>query len=78
MRGPSFQEDTLFSTVVPEKRAPKDHPLRPIRQMVNEALAKLDREFNKLYADRGKPSIPLEKLLRAQLLMAFYTIRSER
>ena len=78
MRGPDIQQDTLFSTVIPEERVPKDHPLRPIRQMVNEALAKLDREFNKLYADCGKPSIPPEKLLRAQLLMAFYTIRSER
>ena len=78
MRGPDIQQDSLFSTVIPEERVPKDHPLRPIRQMVNEALAKLDQEFNELYADCGKPSIPPEKLLRAQLLMAFYTIRSER
>ena len=78
MRGADIQQDTLFSTVIPEEQVPKDHPLRPIRQMVNEALAKLDREFNELYADCGKPSIPPEKLLRAQLLMAFYTIRSER
>ena len=78
MRGADIQQDTLFSTVIPEERVPKDHPLRPIRQMVNEALAKLDREFNELSADCGKPSIPPEKLLRAQLLMAFYTIRSER
>jgi len=68
----------LFSTVVPEQRVPKDHPLRPIREMVNEALAKLDEDFNALYAESGKPSIPPEKLLRAQLLKAFYTIRSDR
>ena len=78
MRGPDIQQDTLFSTVIPEERVPEDHPLRPIRQMVNEALAKLDQDFNELYAELGRVSIPPEKLLRAQLLMAFYTIRSER
>ena len=78
MRGPDIHQETLFSTVVPEQRVPKDHPLRPIRDMVNEALAKLDEDFNALYAESGKPSIPPEKLLRAQLLKAFYTIRSDR
>jgi len=57
---------------------PQDHPLRPIRRMVDEALKALDGEFNALYADLGRDSIPPEKLLRAQLLMALYTIRSER
>jgi len=46
----------LFSTVVPEHRVLKDHPLRPIREMVIEALAKLDEDFNALYAQNGKPS----------------------
>jgi transposase len=78
MRGPDIQQDTLFSTVSPEQRVPKDHPLRPIRRMVDEALKALDGEFNALYADLGRDSIPPEKLLRAQLLMALYTIRSER
>ena len=78
MRGPDIHQETLFSTVIPEQRVPKDHPLRPIREMVNEALAKLDEDFNALYAKSGKPSIPPEKLLRAQLLKAFYTIRSDR
>ncbi len=78
MRGPDIQQETLFSTVIPEQRVPKDHPLRPIREMVNKALAKLDEDFNALYAKSGKPSIPPEKLLRAQLLKAFYTIRSDR
>ncbi len=77
MRGPDIQQDTLFSTVSPEQRVPKDHPLRPIRRMVDEALKALDSEFNSLYADFGRDSIPPEKLLRAQLLMALYTIRSE-
>jgi len=78
MRGPDIHQETLFSMVIPEQRVPKDHPLRPIRDMVNEALAKLDEDFNALYAESGKPSIPPEKLLRAQLLKAFYTIRSDR
>ena len=78
MRGPDIQQDTLFSTVSPEQRVPKDHPLRPIRRMVDKALNALDSEFNTLYADLGRDSIPPEKLLRAQLLMALYTIRSER
>ena len=78
MRGPDIQQDTLFSTVNPEHRVPKDHPLRPIRAMVNDVLAKLDADFNALYAGLGRASIAPEKLLRAQLLMALYTIRSER
>jgi transposase len=55
-----------------------DHPLRPTREMVNRALRELDADSNALYAELGRDSIPPEKLLRAQLLMAFYTIRSER
>jgi len=78
MRGLDIQQETLFSTVSPEQRVTKDHPLRPIRRMVDEALEALDKEFNALYADFGRDSIPPEKLLRAQLLMALYTIRSER
>ena len=78
MCGADIQQDTLFSTVSPAQRVPKDHPLRPIRRMVDEALEALDADFDALYADLGRDSIPPEKLLRAQLLMAFYTIRSER
>lgn len=78
MHGPDIQQDSLFSTVSPESRVPKDHPLRPIRAMTDAALHELDQDFNALYADSGRDSIPPEKLLRAQLLMAFYTISSER
>jgi transposase len=78
VRGADIQQDTLFSTVIPEERVPIDHPLHPIREMVNTALKELDEDFNALYSDLGRDSIPPEKLLRAQLLMAFYTIRSER
>ncbi len=74
----SYHQDTLFSTVSPADRVPKDHPLRPIRQLVDTALLALDEDFDALYAEAGRDSIPPEKLLRAQLLMVFYTIRSER
>lgn len=78
MRGNDRQQATIWSTVQPEERVPADHPLRPIRQMANQALKELSSCFDKLYAQRGRPSIAPEKLLRALLLQAFYSIRSER
>jgi transposase len=68
----------MFSYVSPEQRVPPGHPLRPIRQLVDEILQEMSREFDKLYASVGRPSIPPERLLRAQLLQIFYSIRSER
>jgi transposase len=68
----------LFAYVDLESRIPRDHPLRLIREIVNEALAKLDKVFDELYADEGRPGIPPERLLRAGLLQLFYSIRSER
>jgi transposase len=68
----------MFSYVSPEDRVPSDHPLRAIRQLVDAILTEMSREFDKLYADVGRPSIPPERLLRAQLLQIFYSIRSER
>ncbi len=56
MRGPDIQQDSLFSTVSPESRVPKDHPLRPIRAMVDAALKELDADFNALYSDYGRDS----------------------
>lgn len=61
-----------------EARVRRDHPLRAIRGIVNEALGALEREFAALCSPIGRPSIPPEKLLRAMLLQAFYSIRSER
>ena len=78
MRGGDTRTEALFSYVSCEARVPKDHPLRAIRNIVNEALAALSPEFEKLYAKSGRPSIPPEKLLRALLLQAFYSVRSER
>ena len=79
MRGRDERTGELFSYVDLEARVRPDHPLRAIREIANEALILLQREFAALYAPRlGRPSIPPEKLLRAMLLQAFYSIRSER
>jgi transposase len=78
MRGGDERSGSLFSYVDLEGRVGKDHPLRSIRAIVNEALLALASEFSALYSRSGRPSIPLEKLLRAMLLQAFYSIRSER
>jgi transposase len=78
MRGDDQQPDSMFSYVCPEQRVPPDHPLRPIRQLVDEILREMSRECDALYATTGRPSIPPERLLRAQLLQIFYSIRSER
>jgi len=78
MRGTDEQTAGLFSYVSCEARVPSDHPLRAIRSIVDEALEVLSSEFEGLYAQLGRPSIAPEKLLRALLLQAFYSIRSER
>ena len=78
MRGEDERSGSLFSYVDLEARVGKNHPLRAIRSIVNEALAALAGEFSALYSPIGRPSIPPEKLLRAMLLQAFYSIRSER
>src|ERR1700750_1700023 len=78
MRGEDEQSEGFFSYVRLEARIAADHPLRAIRALVDEALAKLSRDFNRLYSREGRPSIPPERLLRALLLQAFYTVRSER
>jgi transposase len=78
MRGSDQQSGDLFSYVDIEARVPARHPLRAIRTIANEGLASLDAEFDKLYAAIGRDSIPPERLLRAALLQAFFSIRSER
>jgi len=78
MRGLDGRTGELFSYVDLETRVRPDHPLRAIRTIANEALSALEREFVPLYAAMGRPSIAPEKLLRAMLLQAFYSIRSER
>ena len=78
MRGDDQQQNHIFSYLSPEARVRKDHPLRAIRNMVDEVLSQLSRRFDGMYATVGRPSIAPEKLLRAQLLQMLYSIRSER
>src|SRR5215470_12888712 len=78
MRGDDRHPDDLFSYIRPEQRVPADHPLRPLRQMVDAVLRELSPEFARLYSPIGRPSIPPEKLLRALLLQVLYSVRSER
>jgi transposase len=78
MRGGDARTEGLFCYVSCEQRVPSDHPLRRVLPIVDAALADLSGEFARLYAPIGRPSIPPEKLLRALLLQAFYSVRSER
>src|SRR5271168_2013470 len=78
MRGEDRRSDGLFSYLRPDSRVPQDHPLRTIRKLTDEVLGALSTKFDALYSDVGRPAIPPEQLLRALLLQAFYSIRSER
>jgi Transposase domain (DUF772) len=78
MRGDDNQQEGMFSYLSPQKRVPADHPLRPIRKMVDEILKEMSPRFAKLYSDVGRPSIAPERLLRSLLLQIFYSVRSER
>ena len=77
LRSKDVQHALIWTTLTPEDAVPSDHPLRPMRTMVNAILADLSPEFSKLYARRGRPSIAPEKLLRALLLQVFF-LDSER
>jgi len=78
MRGADEQPGSMFSYVSLEDRVPSDHPLRAIRRITDRALERLSPRFGALYINCGRPSIPPERLLRALVLQALYTIRSER
>ena len=78
MRGADEQPGSMFSYVSLEDRVPQDHPLRAIRRITDRALDRVSPQFGSVYVNFGRPSIPPEKLLRALLLQALYTIRSER
>lgn len=78
MRGQGDSQIGLLTLTSPGKRVPPNHPIRDIKRLADEALAKLDRVFDEMYASTGRPSIPPERLLKAQLLIALYSIRSER
>jgi transposase len=78
MRGDDRQENELFLYGTLEERVPEKHPLRPVRVMVDAALESMSGRFDEMYAKAGRPSIAPERLLRALLLQALYSIRSER
>jgi transposase len=78
MRGCDEMQESLFMVAKLEDFVPEDHPLRPLRDLVNEALLRLNGLFNLIYADTGRASIAPEKLMRALLLQVFYSVRSER
>jgi transposase len=78
MRGTTDPQTTMLSTLTPESLIPPDHPIRRIKKVVEAVLADLDSEFDAMYAETGRHSVPPEQLLKASVLMALYSIRSER
>jgi transposase len=78
MRGEDKKQSSMLMLMSPETRVPQDHPLRAIKRLADEALAKLSPVFDAMYASGGRPSIPPERLLKSMLLMALYSVRSER
>jgi transposase len=78
MRGKLDRQITMLSSLTPDQLVPQGHPIRQIKPIVDHALSELSPVFNRMYADMGRPSIPPEHLLKACLLIALYSIRSER
>jgi len=78
MRGIDHQQADMFSYLSAEARVRQDHPLRAVRSITDEILSNMSPLFDAMYAEGGRPSIPPEKLLRAQLLQMFFSVRSER
>ena len=78
MRGQKKNQIIMLSSLTPDQLVPQDHPIRSIRPIVDRALNELSPVFNQMYAAGGRPSIPPEYLLKASLLIALYSIRSER
>jgi len=78
MRGADEKQASMLCLLSPEDRVPKDHPLRRIKKLADEALAAMSPLFDEMYSDVGRPSVPPERLIKASLLIALYTVRSER
>lgn len=78
MRGDKTEQAAVMLFITPDQKVPQDHPIRAIKAIVDRVLASLSPVFNRMYAKRGRPSVPPEHLLKASLLIAFYSIRSER
>jgi transposase len=78
MRGRAEEQSSMLCLVSPESRVPADHPMRAIKNLAERALRELSRVFDEMYAESGRPSVPPERLLKGLLLIALYSIRSER
>jgi transposase len=78
MRGEDAKQATMFSLISPERRVPQAHPLRVIKALTETVLRSMSKQFDGMYSTTGRPSIPPERLLKAQLLIALYSIRSAR
>lgn len=78
MRGEDAKQSSMFSIITPERRVPQDHPLRVIKAMTDAVLRSMSKQLDAMYSKTGRPSIPPERLLKAQLLIALYSIRSAR
>ena len=78
MRGEERRQRTMLMIMEPGDRVPKEHPLRRVKELADAALTQLSPLFDEMYSEIGRPSIPPERLLKASLLMALYTVRSER
>src|SRR5215471_15913792 len=78
MRGETEKQPALMVTVTPEELVPKDHPIRVIKRVADEALKRLEPQLSAMYSERGRPSIPPEALLKGEILIALYSVRSER
>ena len=78
MRGRRNPQPTMLAVINLEERVPLDHPLRLIKALADQALGQLSRDFDRMYSQIGRPSIPPERLLKSSLLIALYSVRSER
>ncbi|MDG3066955.1 transposase, partial [Thauera mechernichensis] len=78
MRGQLDPQSSMFHYFSPESRVPVDYPLRRVKRLADRALAAISAELDALYSSVGRPSIPPERLLKAQLLIALYSVRSDR
>src|SRR5512134_1087923 len=78
MRGRVDPQESMFSYLSPDSRVPEGHPLRPIKQHADTVLGSMNAEFDRIYAEIGRPSVAPERLLKASLLIALYSVRSDR
>ena len=78
MRGEDSKQATTFSMLSPQRRVPPDHPLRPVKAMTDVVLSSMSKRFDRMYSSVGRPSIPPERLLKAEILIALYSVRGDR